>query len=504
MSIETFFSEVAQEIGHEAVDRTDETCLRYGETTLPAGDRRPAGVLFPASTADAQAIVRAANRHKVPLWPISTGNNIGLGSRAPVATGQVVVDLGRRMNRIVEVNEELGYAVVEPGVTFQALADELVRRGDKLMVSATSGPPLGGILGNAVDKGGGYGPYFDHFGMLCGMEIVLGSGELIRTGDGSLASEQLLNWHVSKYSFGPVLDGLFAQANFGIVTRVGTWLMPRPPAVQSFHFVFPDDGDFSAIIDLCRPLKMSNFVPTLFRVANDVYVISSEDTNPEYAASSGKRAISMDARRALQKKHGLGAWMVSGAFYGPNAQAIAPQIERVKTHFCQSKKAQFISHQEAEKMAPLKIAIDALSGRPGQGELGMLKWRPGGGNSWFLPGTPMQGQKAAELDGLARGIYEEHGMDFMIMHVASARFARGLHVLVWNRADADENHRADACYRKLTAEFARRGVSVGRAPTDYQELHMGMLMPEFRAACSAIKRALDPNGIIAPGKYGIT
>ena len=44
------------------------------------------------------------------------------------------------------------------------------------MISPTSGPPLGGVLGNAMDKGGGYGPYFDHFGMLCGMEVVLGNG----------------------------------------------------------------------------------------------------------------------------------------------------------------------------------------------------------------------------------------------------------------------------------------------------------------------------------------
>ncbi len=503
MSIESFFVDVAQEIGGDSIDRSGETCSRYGESTLPTGERRPSGVLFPASTAETQAIVRAANRHKAALWPISTGNNIGLGSRAPVAAGQIVVDLGRRMNRILEINDELGYAVVEPGVSFQALADELKRRGDKLMVSATSGPPLGGIIGNALDKGGGYGPYFDHFGMLCGMEIVLGSGEIIRTGDGSLGGEQLLNWHVSKYSFGPVLDGLFAQSNYGIVTKVGIWLMPRPPVVQSFHFVFPDDGDFGAIIDLCRPLKMSNFVPTLFRVCNDIYLMGTEETSPEYAVSGGKQAISLEARRAIQKKHGLGAWIVSGAFYGPSAQAVAPQIERVKAHFGQSGRSRYISHDDAEKIAPLKIAIDAMSGRPGQGELGLLNWRPGGGNSWFLPGTPMQGAKALELDGLARRIYEKHGMDFMVMHVASARFARGLHVLVWNRANADENQRADACYRQLSAEFAARGVSVGRAPTDYQSLHSGMLMSEFREACSAIKRALDPNGVIAPGKYGI-
>jgi hypothetical protein len=72
--------------------------------------------------------------------------------------------------------------------------------------------------------------------------------------DGSLNHARLVNWHTSKYSFGLILDGLFAQSNFGIVTRMGVWLLPRPPAVQSFHFVFPDDDDLEEIIELARPM----------------------------------------------------------------------------------------------------------------------------------------------------------------------------------------------------------------------------------------------------------
>ena len=51
--------------------------------------------------------------------------------------------------------------------------------------------------------------------------------------------------------------------------------------------------------------------------------------------------------------------------------------------------------------------------------------------------------------------------------------------------------------------FAAEGISVGRAPTDYYDFHMAKLMPAFADTCRAIKHALDPNGIIAPGKYGI-
>ena len=502
-TFDSFFSEIAAAIGADAVNRSEETLRRYSENTMPGGDRRPAGVVYPASTADVQKIVRGANAHGVPLYPISTGNNIGLGSRSASHAGQVVVDLGYRMNRILEIDERLGFAVVEPGVSYQAMYDELVRRGNKLMLDVTSGPPQGGMLGNALDKGAGYTPYFDHFGFSCGMEVVLGNGEVMRTGDGSLNHDHLVNWHTSKYSFGPILDGLFTQSNFGIVTRMGVWLLPRPPAVQSFHFVFPDDDDLEVIIELARPMKMSNFVPSLFRVANDLYLCGSEGESPEYRLSNGKKSISDAGRRALQQKHGLGAWTLSGAFYGPSAAAMEPQIARVRDHFMKSGKAHYIAHEDAAKIPPLQVAINAFSGIPSLGELGLLKWRPGGGNIWFLPGTPMDGKIANEFQRLCRKIYEDHGLDYTVMNVCGPRFARGLHVITFNREDPDERARADACYRKMSEEVAKRGVFVGRAPLDYHDMHFAQTMPGFQQACTAIKKALDPNAVIAPGRYGI-
>jgi 4-cresol dehydrogenase (hydroxylating) flavoprotein subunit len=502
-AVEEFFTAVEKALGAGSINRSEETIRRYGEHTMPGNDKRPAGVIYPASSGDVQAVVRLANKHKMPLYPVSTGQNIGLGSRSAPREGQVVLDLGVKMNRILEIDEKLAFAVVEPGVSYQNLYDELVRRGNKLMLDVTSGPPQGGMIGNALDKGAGYTPYFDHFGISCGLEIVLGNGEVLRTGDGALDSDTLANWHTSKYSFGPILDGIFAQSNYGIVTRMGIWLMPRPPAVRSFHFAFPDDADLGEIIDLCRPMKLSNFVPTLFRLSNDLYLCGSEGESPEYAASKGRKSISNEGRRALQHKHGLGAWTVSGAFYGPSMAALDPMIARTVDHFGQSGKAKYIPHEDAQHIGPLQVAINAFSGIPSLGELGLLKWRPGGGNLWFLPGTPMDGKIANEFQTICRTIYEEHGMDYMVMNVCGPRFARGLHVMTYNREDADERARADACYRQMSEAVSKRGVFVGRAPVDYHGLHMAQAMPAYRDACQRIKGALDPANVIAPGRYGI-
>lgn len=494
-----FFATVRAALGDEAVNVSAETIVRYGENQLPSGDRRPAGVVMPGSVEEVEAIVRAANTHKVVLYPISTGQNQGLGLRSAVHAGQVVVDLGRRMHRILELDESLAYAVVEPGVTYQQLYDELGVRGHKLMLDTTSGPPAGGVLGNTMDSGAGYTPYFDHLYMSCGMEVVLGNGQRLRTGDGALPGSKA--WHVSKYSLGPKLDGLFVQSNFGITTRMGVWLMPKPPCIRGFFFSFPDDDDLEQIVDLCRPLKLANVVPTLFKITNDIYAFGTECSNPEYAATGGHSTMSNRARRELQQRYGTGAWLVSGAFYGASEAALAPFIERVKAHFLRSGKATYIDHETAEADPMLRIHLDSFRGVPTVDELKLLGWRPGGGLIWFLPGTPMVGRIANAHQQLARRIYTEHGFEYICEYVAGARFARGLHVLVFNREDEAERNRADACYRALGSAFAAAGYSVGRAATGYHGFHMSQLDPVFTSVVQALKKSFDPNGVIATGKY---
>jgi hypothetical protein len=84
------------------------------------------------------------------------------------------------------------------------------------------------VIGNALDHGCGYtmNPYRDHLAAQCGMEVITGAGELVRTGMGALPASR--TWQQYKYGYGPYLDGIFSQSNFGVVTKMGIWLMPEP------------------------------------------------------------------------------------------------------------------------------------------------------------------------------------------------------------------------------------------------------------------------------------
>ncbi len=498
-----FLAQISDAIGAAHVNTEPSLIADYGSHSLPVPDCMPAAIVFPASTDEVRQVVLAANTHHVPLFPISTGWNVGLGTRAPMADGQVVIDLGRRMNRVLEVDEDLGYCVIEPGATFTALQEELLRRGSQLMISPTAGPPLGGPLGNALDKGGGAGPLGNHFENVCGMEVVLGNGDIIRTGDGGLNSAMHPNWHITKYSFGPALDGLFTQSNYGIVTRAGMWLARRPAHISCFFVTFPDDDDLAEIIDLIRPLKANGIVPTMIRVTSDLYLLASQEPSPTDAASPVNRAMSDDQRAMLRGRYGVGAWTLSGALYGASEAATAPALDRLRAHFLASGRARFISHREAEAMPVLAAALNSNQGRPAAGELQMLHWRPGGGAIWFTPGLAMRGSDALAISRDCRAVCAAQGIDYMASFVCGPRFARGVHAILFDRQDPEECTRADACYRGMSEVFRGRGISVGRAPTAYQAFHHAQRTPEVRRAYAAIKQALDPNGVIAPGRYGI-
>lgn len=500
---ESFLNAVRMDLGDASAESSELTIEEYGRHSLPFPDTRPVAVVYPASLEEVRTVVLHARRFGVPLYPISGGQNLGLGYRSPVYAGQVVVDLGRRMNRIVEINEELGYCVIEPGVTFRSMYEALNDRGSSLMISPTAGPSDGSMLGNALDKGGGSGPYGDHFGMTCGMEVVLGSGEVVRTGEGSLDTETHLNWHVTKYSFGPALDGLFTQSNFGIVTRIGVWLMKRPPLIHPFFITFENEEDIGEIVDLIRPLKANGKVPTLIRATSDLYLLASQESAPDYRRGAGPQTIADDTRLELRKRYGIGAWTVSGAVYGAKQSAIGNQISELRAHFSASQSARFIEPEEAVEMPIFRVARNSNAGIPNDGELGMLDWRPGGGAIWLTPGFPMIGSVVRDFCSAAAKTSRNHGIDYMASLVCGHRFARAVHSLIYDRQSEDEARRADKCYRSISEIFRSRGVFVGRAPTKYQALHHGQRTSEVIEMCSRLKRALDPDGIIAPGRYGI-
>jgi len=128
----------------------------------------------------------------------------------------VIVDL-HKLNKIHEVSEKYAYALVEPGVSFFELYDYIKERNLNLWIS-TPALGWGSVVGNTLDRGWGYTPMGDNCAFMCGLEVVMADGTILRTGMGQLEGGK--TWNLFKNGYGPGFDGLFNQSNFGIVVKM--------------------------------------------------------------------------------------------------------------------------------------------------------------------------------------------------------------------------------------------------------------------------------------------
>src|SRR3984885_5774384 len=195
--------------GKQWVFTSDEDVDLYRDSYSPFWHEEeepvPSAAVAPDGVEQVQAVVRIANKYKIPLWTISTGKNLGYGGSAPLLGGSVILDL-KRMDRILEVNDKNHYALVEPGVSYFDLYRYIQDKGLKVWIDPAD-PGWGSLIGNAVDRGGGRTPMRDHFDAVCGMEVVLPDGELLRTGMGALPNST--TWQKYKYAFVPYIPPRF-------------------------------------------------------------------------------------------------------------------------------------------------------------------------------------------------------------------------------------------------------------------------------------------------------
>ncbi|KAH7311952.1 hypothetical protein BKA65DRAFT_558582 [Rhexocercosporidium sp. MPI-PUGE-AT-0058] len=160
------------------------------------------GIAMLGSTEETAAIVKIANKYLVPLWPVSRGRNLGYGGAAPRLRGCIVLDMGGRMNKVLEIDEKNATALLEPGVSYFDLFNHPktmdIRASGSTSLTLVCG---GSVMGNALDRGSGYTPYGEHFSMHCGLEVVLPTGDIMRTGMGALPENN--TWQTFQYGLVP-------------------------------------------------------------------------------------------------------------------------------------------------------------------------------------------------------------------------------------------------------------------------------------------------------------
>ncbi|KAL2783798.1 hypothetical protein BJX66DRAFT_344626 [Aspergillus keveii] len=470
---------------------------------LDPEDTVSSAAVYPGSVEEVQAVVRWANKFRIPIFPISIGRNLGYGGAAPRVRGSVIVDLGRRMNRVLDIDPDNCTCLVEPGVTFYALYEAIQKRGFKhLWIDV---PDLGGgsVIGNTLDRGVGYTPYGDHYAMHSGMEVVLPQGQLVRTGMGALPNNN--TWQTFPYGFGPYYDGIFTQSNFGIVTKMGMTLMPNPGGHESFMYTFEKEEDLPEIVEIIRPLRIGNILENVAQLKHVIQEVAALGKPRSAWVRPGESLKDSIKRVAKELPCGDCTWVYYGTCYGPPELRNA-RLKLIHEAFTKISGARKIDHRGLPPDHYFWSRDRICSGVPDIQELNWLNWVPNGAHVFFSPICPIRGEDATRLLAIAKKWHEAHNLDCFPAFCVGLREMHLIINVVYNRGCKESRHSAYRCMRGMIQEAAGYGYGEYRTHLLFQDQVSRTYSWNDCALMglhNTVKDCLDPNGILAPGRQGI-
>ena len=481
-------------VGSEWVLDTDQDRESYLDVYAPgdAAAHAPSATVAPASVTQLQAVVRLANEYRLPIWPISRGKNFGYGGSAPRMAGTVLVDLGR-LNRIIEVNPDLAYCILEPGVGFFDLYEHLRANRIALQIGMP-GNAWGSVVGNALERG--FSSAGDHSANICGLEVMLPNGELLRTGMGAMAGSA--TWPLSPHGFGPSWNQMFVQSNYGIVTRMCLWMKPEVDAYINVGVKLPKAEDIAAWSDAITPLRIRGVVDGNVSVTSYQSAATIRTQRSEWY--TGRDAIPDRVIAEIMARYNVGWWNGTIHLSG------YPEVNEANLKLVQKA---FAAVPDAELSVTRWHRGDpgSPSPVPSVAALQIINWYGGrGGHLGFSPIMPPTGKLVWEQLQRTRQRFIEFGIDYSGTFYHSGRAVTNVNLMLYNRDDADLTQRTRALFAALVKDSAAMGYAEYRTHLSYMDDVAATFDFNHHALWKldeVLKDAVDPNGILAPGKSGI-
>lgn len=493
------------------------------------------GVIKPTSTKHVQFVVEQANQYHVALHPLSCGKNWGYSDATPSANYAVTVDLSA-MNKIIAIDQKHNFAVIEPGVTQQQLSDAL--QGTDLFMDCTGSSTGSSVVGNIVERGFGHTAFGDRFSHSCSYEVVLGNGRLIGTGHLAFDDLNQHNAHAchTPRTTGPSIEGLFSQSNFGIVTKLCIWLLPKPEKTLPYVVVFESHQDFLNAIEPLAQLKAKGITTSTMHIGNKMRLLSSS-----ISWQGLKGLVPQDTIEAQLKQLAIGEWVMSGALYGTKAMVEIFKKElsdslnthcNVKIKFLEpaliKRVSRVVSLFPKRSLLSLKTQLDTAQGLinmhmgiptdlflrgcyhrhdegyPAEMNAATDVAKDGCGLIWLAPTAPTDKESIARLLDMLTSTFEAQG--FHLYATLSFISSRSVAIICNPVFDAKDNEQvvdAQRCTNEALTQCIKNGYPPYRVANVQWQSYYSLLSSEHQELLKAIKAQLDPNNVISPGRYGI-
>ncbi len=451
-----------------------DTLALYARDTTENPPGRPELIIKLRTTDEAETVVRIAAKNGIPLTPRVAGTNLGGLSLAP--QGGAILDL-TEMNRILDINEVDMVAVVEPGVTFRQLVDELKARDLPLTIGIPLSPPHTSVMANCLLDGLG-NLSLRHGTMgewITGLEVVLASGEVIRTGA----------WALSDIPFGrpplPDLTGLFVswQGTTGLVTKMAVELKPSPP-LRKRLFVLTYDR--RTTYKLMRRLAR-------FRLYDDVGGLSWP---------TGKMLYGVENPLERDPNEPEFFTYIDISAYGDDEMSVKLETLNKLLELLRSEGAEIENPFDVDTLCT--VAPQFLQFAEFPTDLEFLTKNTGGGLTWVGTYGPMSRfERAADL-GIE--ILERYGFPPVIVsrpmkggHFGVLRF-----IEIFRRDDEAEIQRVRSCNAELTDMVLEQGFIPYKTPAWSVEKLLPRMWPGTHDLMRRVRALLDPQGIMNPGR----
>jgi len=413
----------------------------------------PAAVARPVTAREVSQILLLANRRRFPVIPRGAGTGMSGGS-VPVRGGLVLSF--ERMNRILEIDERNRMAVVEPGVITGDLQREVEARGLFYPPDPAS-QQFCTLGGNIAECAGGlravkYGVTRDY---VLGLEVVLPTGEIIETGSRTLKS-------VAGYDLTRLIVG--SEGTLGVVTRIILRLLPRPESVETLSAFFPHIRDAGLA----------------------VAKISAGPIRPralELIDSGAIRAVETYLKQDVSR--GAGAMVLLEVDGSPQATASeAGALERVCREAGAVSVTRAADKSEQDRIWKLRRSISPA----------LYTIKPRKINEDIVVPPARVPDILAEVQDIAR----RHGLLIVCFgHAGDGNIHTNILLEEAERPQAEEAVKEifAAVLRMQGSISGEHGIGITKAP--FLPLEAGEQALEVMRK---IKRALDPNNILNPGK----
>jgi FAD/FMN-containing dehydrogenase len=451
---------------------------------------RPAYVVRPKNADEVQALVKLANETMTPLVPVSSGPPHSRGDTVPGAGGTIIVDLSK-MKKIINVDRPRRVAMVEPGVTFEALIPAAAKEGIRLNMPLLPRKSKT-VIGSLLEREPVIMPKYqwDISDPLACVEVIFGSGDEFRTGQAAgpgTIKEQWAVGGVQKAPYGPgvaswhrLIQG--AQGTIGIVT----WASMRCELLPALEepFVVGSAGPGTL-------LELASWLVRL-RMVNECFILNSTDLAAIFTRKWPKDYYSL--------KNALPAWAL---FYAVAGYEFFPE-ERVAAYIKDITRITQRLGLEAVRSAGGISANEILKAvqQPCPEPYWKLRYKGAFEDIPFLTIN----DKLENLISVMNNLAEQAGYPVADMGVYIQPIVQGtgVHVefsLFYDPANASEKSRV----REFTAAAVKNLMAHGAFFSRPYGENAGMIMNRDAASATVLnklKKIFDPNRVMNPGKLG--